>query len=165
MHLHVCVSDYRFTTLLFFFPLKMRTAAALFIFTMCFTVPLTGGEGPRVCSKCIFYVVIECICIRGLVLKRGSVEKESTPRESRGQLRDLPSAVMCKSRRAVVKHSHTHTHVYKLFMFTVQHVQIKGTFCWMAYQTYIFCFPLIPLSPSCKPWQQHITCQHALQCT
>lgn len=127
MHLRVCVSDYRFTTLLSFFPLKMWTASALFIFTTCFTVPLTRGEGPCFCGKCIFYVVIECICIRGLVLKRGSVEKESTPRESRGQLGDLPSAILCKSRRAVVKHSYTHRHT-------------TLTLCWMAYQTYIFLF-------------------------
>lgn len=71
VHLLICVADCRFTTpfffFFFFFPqLRMWTAAAWLIFTTPFTV-LHTGRRPSVCSKCIFYVVMECICIIGLV--------------------------------------------------------------------------------------------------
>lgn len=112
MRLRVCVSDYRFMTLFFFFPLRMWTAAALVIFTTCFTVLLTRGR-PSFCGKCIFYVVIECICIRGLVLKNGSVLRKrahkSTPWGSRSSARELAVTYLQLSR---VKHTNAHKHTH-----------------------------------------------------
>lgn len=85
MYLGVCVSDYRFMTqfLLFSPPLRMWAAAALVIFTTCFTALLTSGKSPE--------LVIECICIGGSVLKKKSspLRKEALQQGEQRSAREL----------------------------------------------------------------------------
>lgn len=145
MHLRVCVSDYRFTTLFFFFPLRMRSGAALVIFTTCFYCVSVSGERLSICGKCIFYVVMECICIRGLVLKKKKQELRSTLGENKGQHRDLVAHV--KEELSTDENTR---------MCMDEHVHIKGALCrCRAYILRIHSRPLVKPDNSTLPISLH----------
>lgn len=150
MRLHVCVSDYRFTTLFFFSPTEIVDHCSIShlydVFYCAAYNGVVGWWGCSFCGKCIFYMVIECICIKGLTLRNGSLlrkrEHKSTLRERKRSAREVAvtylqlSHVKVEEQLTAGAHSHAHT----LFTFTVLHIQIKGTFCRTAYQTHIFLF-------------------------
>lgn len=126
---------------------------------MCFTVPLTGGT-PSSCGKCTFYVVKwKCVRITGSV---SSLLKRGRKRESGGQHRNWTLLVFrCYLNWALSTHTHTRTHDFQSI--PIYCTACSENICRAEHGTYNFLFPLIFRSPSCKPWQRHITTQHALR--
>jgi len=135
------------------------TASALVVFYDLLYSAAHQRKARGAGGKCIFYVVIECICIRGSKKRkeknreriRRLPERErerERERDSGGQMgtrRLFPSCRRVQKGEELLCHTHTHTHdPCKLFP-----VQIKGAFCRATYRTdFLFSpHPSLSLAP------------------